>query len=521
MRLKKRVVLITGLLILLGVLIFLTYKLICNYRNECIKINLTNLTYQKNSKEKNIKKYTQDDFSDFVDDFENNKLPNIYITEFLFDGVDMYKPYDLNDFIQNGNNVNIDSLKTTVFNINTSGNIEITGKINGGMIAINTNNISKDINIALNNVDLDTNSSSIPAIYVYNRDNTYDKTKVTIDVLDDTKNYINGGSLNKVSLIAKEDLEKTAYMSLENGQSNYDLYTNYYGVYNSKEIAKILFTKDVSDDDDLNDESPYYYYSATGAISSDIDLYFTGNGYLEITSKNANGISTKGDLVLGNELGNYKIIAKNNCLNIENNKNNITVSVNSLIVNSLDNNSIDKNILSQNNLIVNNGNIIATNNAYNQVSKDSKQKSIILSFDEEINANDVIVLTDSSDKVIFAYKADKPFNNLVYSGKSLTNGTYHLYKNGEIDGTLENGLYNNIKSYKKDIQFIYFYEGIIVTDAIKENIDDIVAPLPEIQKEKIVRNPDGSISIISVDYDSDFIIEKVVNYYGKIKTYSE
>ena len=134
-------------------------------------IEVKNLTY-KNSKEiHDIKTYSQDDFQDFLDDYQNNKLPNIYITEFLFDGVSMYKPYDLDDFIDNGNDYNVEALKITTLNINTTGNIELAGKLMGGMIAVNTNNISKDINIILNGVNVDTESKKVPAIYIYNKDN--------------------------------------------------------------------------------------------------------------------------------------------------------------------------------------------------------------------------------------------------------------------------------------------------------------------------------------------------------------
>ena len=57
------------------------------------------------------------------------------------------------------------------------------------LVAGDTNDIDGDINIILNNVKVDTDSKKIPAVMVYNKDITYDKHKVTIKALKDTKNY--------------------------------------------------------------------------------------------------------------------------------------------------------------------------------------------------------------------------------------------------------------------------------------------------------------------------------------------
>jgi len=78
---------------------------------------------------------------------------------------------DLDDFIENdSNDTSIKTLEIKVININTTGNIEFTGEIKGAMIGVNTNNVTKDINIILNNSSIDTDSKKAPAIYVYNKD---------------------------------------------------------------------------------------------------------------------------------------------------------------------------------------------------------------------------------------------------------------------------------------------------------------------------------------------------------------
>ena len=76
------------------------------------------------------------------------------------------------------------------------------------MIGVNTNNITKDINIILNGVSIDTDSKKVPAIYVYNKDKNYTNFKVTIKTVSGTKNYIEGGKLKKVSLIGSDELDK-------------------------------------------------------------------------------------------------------------------------------------------------------------------------------------------------------------------------------------------------------------------------------------------------------------------------
>ncbi|MDD7630263.1 MAG: carbohydrate-binding domain-containing protein [bacterium] len=98
-------------------------------------------------------------------------------------------------------------------------------------------------------------------------------------------------------------------------KNNYGIYTSYYGIYTSNKIDNILFAKVTADKEDLQDGNPYYFYKASGSISSDIDLYFAGDGYLNVTSKNKEGIETKGNLYLGDGKGDYVINAMDDCIN--------------------------------------------------------------------------------------------------------------------------------------------------------------------------------------------------------------
>lgn len=492
---KKKIITICASVVILAVAFVVGYILNDkNYNNDTkeentkLSVNLSALSYEDNTK---LKTYTQDDFTTFLNDYNANNLPKVYVTEFLFDGVGMYKPYDLDDFLEEGNDVTVKTLNAKVININTTGDITLSGDITGGMLAVNTNNVTGNINILLNGIKLDTDSKKIPAIYVYNKDRTYTGSKVTIKALKDTENYLEGGKLKKVSLVGSDELSNYTNKYSSTNQENYTKYTNYYGVYTSSDIKNILFATITADNEDLQDGDPYYFYKASGAISSDIDLYFEGEGYLEVTSKNKEGIETKGSLTFAGGTGDYKINAEDDCLNTTTDSkelsgahNTLTIDVNSMyaiVSNDADEgDAIDSNgeliinggtivalakpgqdagIDSENGIYINGGTVLATGDMYDEVKDTSKQRFMVFNFNNKPASSDLITLLDSSDNVIFAYKTDRTYTSLVYSSSSLEEKTYYLYKNGTITGTEENGFYTKVNSYAKGTQLAYSSTG--------------------------------------------------------------
>lgn len=479
MKNKYKIISITSLVLALAIIVMLVIKLMNSKTNDIItKVNLTNLTYEEENNNESIKSYN--DLLSFMNDYSNNKLPNIYITKFLFDGVSDYKPYDLDDFIESGNDLEVESLDITVLNINTTSNIELSGELIGGMLAIDTNNVTEDINILLNNVKIDTDSKKVPVVYVYNKDITYDKTKVTFKSLDNTKNYLEGGKLKKVSLIPSESLDNYQDKYTGNHKTNYTTYTNYYGVYTEDELNNILFAKVTADNEDLADGDPYYFYKAAGAISSDIDLYFEGTGYLEVISKNKEGIETKGNLTFSGGTGDYYVSSQDDCLNtttnsktITNARNSLTIDVSSLYAivsleadegDAIDSNGDliinggrivaiakpggDAGIDSETGTYINGGEVLATGDMYDEIKSDSKQRFMVLSFANKPKENDIYVLTDTNNLPLFGYKTDRSFTNLVYSSPSLNETTYYLYKNDNLNSEENHGFYSNISSYE-------------------------------------------------------------------------
>ena len=458
------------------VLFLLAVSLNVKADSSNIYVNLDNLEYANNKNDyESITEYQS--LEEFLKDYNSNKLPSIYITDFLFDGVSKVKILDLDDYIEaDSNDIKIKTLDIKAININTTGNIEFTGTIKGAMIGVNTNNVKGNINIILNNATLDTDSKKAPAVYVYNKDKNYTDCKVTIKTVSKTKNYLEGGKLKKVSLIGSDELDKYSKYYSNDNLTNYNKYSAYYGVYTSDEIKNILFATIEADNEDLLDGDPYYFYKASGAIS-----------------KSDEGIETKGNLTFSGGTGDYEILAFDDCLNTttasSNGKtvrNDLTINVNSLLAivsdsadegDAIDSNgkliidggtiyafahptSPDAGLDSANGTYLNSGTIIATGNMQDAISSDSKQDFIYASF-STIKADTLIVIKDQDDKVITAFKTSRNIGNILYSSKNLNYNSYKIYAGGTIDGEETNGLYTKINSYTNGEEIIFNDAGAV------------------------------------------------------------
>lgn len=465
----------------LSIIVALLFAFTINVKAENYKVyvDLDTLEYSINDKDySSITEYKT--LEEFLKDYNSDSLPSIYITNFLYDGVSTVKTPDLDDFIESdSNDTKIKTLEITVININTTGDIEFTGEITGAMIAVNTNNVKGNINIILNNASIDTDSKKAPAIFVYNKDKNYTDCIVTIKTVKGTKNYIEGGKLKKVSLIGSDELDKYSSYYSNTALTNYNKYSSYYGIYTSDEIENILFATVQADNEDLQDGDPYYFYKASGAISSDIDLYFEGEGFLSVTSKNKEGIETKGNLTFSGGTGDYEIYAQDDCLNTTtasssgtNVRNDLTIDVHSLLASvsedadegdAIDSNgkliinggtiyafahptSQDAGLDSGNGTYINGGTIIATGNMVDAISSDSEQNYLFASF-QKITEDTLIVIKDQNDEIITAFKTGRSIQNILYSSSDLDYDSYKIYTGGTIDGDETNGLYTKVNSY--------------------------------------------------------------------------
>ena len=475
----KKIVKVLGILLFSIASFLIMFSSNINAQSNTIYVNLESLEYSTNKTEyQKIIEYST--LEDFLKDYNANSLPAIYITDFLFDGVSTVKTPDLDDFIENdSDDTKIKTLEIKVININYVGTTELTGEITGAMIGVDTNNKKGNIDIVLNGVNVNTDSKKAPAIYVYNKDKNYTDCKVTIKTVVGTKNYIEGGKLKKVSLVGSDELANYSKYYSNDSLTNYNKYKSYYGIYTSEEISKILFATVTADQEDLQDGDPYYFYKASGAISSDIDLYFEGSGYLKVTSKNKEGIETKGNLTFSGGTGDYEIVAMDDCLNTTTAssagttvRNDIVIDVNSLLAyvsedaeegDAIDSNgkltinggniyafacatSGDAGLDSTSGTYINGGTVIATGNMADEISSESKQKFIYTSF-SKVSADTLIILKDQNNNIIMAFKTGRDIQNLVYSDANLNYESYKIYTGGTIEGKETNGLYTEINSY--------------------------------------------------------------------------
>ena len=325
---------------------------------------------------------------------------------------------------------------TNVININSSGTYEFTGELSDGQISINSNNITGDVIIVLNNVNITCENA--PAIFAYNKETKSSTCNVIIKTAKDSKNTISGGKLKQ---------------SVEDWQDQ----------------AELLYYVEK----DYNDEGEYYErYKYDGAISSDISLTFEGEGTLEVNSLSKEGIESKRDITINS--GNYNINSLDDGINASaDGESVITINGGNVLVNVLkeaeEGDGIDSNgyiyinggniyafasETSQDNgldsdlgIYINGGTVVATGNMADAVSKDSKQNFLQLQFKNKISKNSLITITDKNKNPITAFETNREYSILTISVPELVGEEINVYEGGEVEGTSQNGLYTNITSY--------------------------------------------------------------------------
>ncbi len=206
-----------------------------------------------------VNKIKLDDESIVINDEEiqENENSDVYLTSKMNNGGSSSEALDAN--------IKLDK----IININNSGTYEFTGKLSNGQIAINANDITGKINIILNNVTI--NCDNAPAIFIYSKNIEKDDLKITISSAKNSENFINGGKI-------KQNVED----------------------WKNQDDILYYIEKD-------RDENGTYYerYKYDGAISSDISLFFDGEGIVNVTSEKKEGIESKMHLTFNG--GTYNI----------------------------------------------------------------------------------------------------------------------------------------------------------------------------------------------------------------------
>ncbi len=106
----------------------------------------------------------------------------------------------------------------------------------------------------------------------------------------------------------------------------------------------------------------------------------------------------------------------------------------------------DSNIDTTNGSEINGGTLMALGkDIYESPITSSKSYTVCLKLKDIIKKDSVLSLIDSNKKEILTFLSADDFNTLIISTKSLTKGSYKLYKDGKSSGTLSSHLYKDGK----------------------------------------------------------------------------
>ena len=343
----------------------------------------------------------------------------------------------------------------TVITITKAGTYRVSGTLSKGQIAIDLGEDSRDdesavVNLILDNADITCTVSS--AIVVYNAyECGSDDTETATKDIDTT----NAG----VHIILADDSENTVTGS---------------------HVAKIYKEGTTQEDVDAGNAKKQWKFDA--AIESLVSIAFDaeeeGTGSLIVNSDNE-GIETYLHLTVNG--GNITINSFDDGINAnEDGVSVITINGGAVTVNAgagqegdgIDSNgwivindgfivtaanatSPDSGVDSDNGIYINGGTVLASGNMYDEVSNDSEQAFVVLSFADSIEAGQMFALKNADGDVITAFSAANDFQTLVYSSSELTDGDYTLYEISSAEGTEVSGLYTEVTSIEDETQLQY------------------------------------------------------------------
>ncbi len=334
----------------------------------------------------------------------------------------------------------------TVLTITQPGTYEVSGKISHGQIAVDLGEDSRKdedavLNLILNNAEI--HCSVAPAIVVYNAYECGNKSKKDAGPVVDTQDA-------GFQLILAKDSENLIY-----------------GSY----VATIY--EDGTTQKDIKNKDAKKKYKFDAAIDSLVSFNIDSgeNGRLIVNAENE-GISSGLHMTVNS--GEIVINAGDDSVNT--NKDDVsvfTMNGGTLICNSgfgdegdgIDSNgyivinggiirayanprSIDSGVDSDKGIYLNGGTLLATGNMYDEVSEDSDQLFMVLDFNEKIKEDSLIMMTDSKENPIMAFRAVNDFQVAVYSSPELTGGEYYFYQVSSVIGDLEEDIYTNISDYQ-------------------------------------------------------------------------
>lgn len=345
----------------------------------------------------------------------------------------------------------------TVVTITQPGTYIVSGVLTAGQIAVDLGEDAKKkeeavVNLVLDNVDL--TCTVAPAIIVYK---VYECSSDDVDSAVKEVDTANAG----FNLILADNSDNTVS-----------------GSYVAKIYKEGTTAEDVAEG---NAKKLHKYDAAIESLMSfNINAGTIGNGKLTVNAENE-GIETKLHMTING--GNITVNANDDSLNAgEDSVSVITINDGTIICDSgfgsgdegdgIDSNgwivinggfliacanakSMDSGLDSDLGIYINGGTVLGSGNMYDEVSDDSEQSFMVLSFGETIEENQLILLTDTEENPISAFSAVNSYTTAVYSSPQLTEGDYYLYKVSSVNGDLNGSIYTNITDYADAVQLQY------------------------------------------------------------------
>lgn len=332
-----------------------------------------------------------------------------------------------------------EAAKHTVINITKAGTYRISGNLSYGQIFVNVGKDEADkVTLILDNVDI--NCTVAPAVLFYNvyecdADATTETASNQVDtseagarviIADDSINNITGSHVAKI------------YKDNADQKKQYKFDGAFYSRMSMEIDGETLGTGRLnitSDNEGL-----------------DTELHLTINGgIIHIQSKD-DGINVNEDgISVLTVNGGYLSIFAGNGAEGDGIDSNGWITINGGTVISLSNpNSMDGGIDSDMGTTINGGTVIGAGTMYDAIEADSAQPFMFLQFNED--TDDLITVIDEDNNPVFAYDFPHDYSYIVFSTPELTEGTYHVYKGGTIEGIEEDGFYSTITKYTKGTQ---------------------------------------------------------------------
>lgn len=350
-----------------------------------------------------------------------------------------------------------EAAKHTVVTITQPGTYIVSGRLSYGQLAVDLGKDAKKdekavVNLVLNNADI--TCSVAPAVIAYRvyECGSDDEDTASKDV--DTS----GVGLN---LILADDSDNTVTGS---------------------HVAKIY--KEGTTAEDIAEGKAKKAHKYDGAIESQMSFNINtgeaGNGRLTVNADNE-GIETRLHMTING--GSITVNANDDSLNAgEDSVSVITINDGVIICDSgagdgregdgIDSNgwivinggyiiacanaeSLDSGVDSDLGIYINGGTLLASGHMYDEVSAESEQSFMVLSFQEDVTEEEIILIADAKDRAIAAFSAVNDYSTVVYSSPDLEEGDYHLYKASSVTGDLKGSIYTNITDYTETAALQY------------------------------------------------------------------